>query len=124
MNVLFLDDNPARTKVFLTYYPHADTVDTAVDCIKAMQQKPYDVVFLDHDLGGESFVDPLRDDCGMAVVRWITDPLKFTDPVSVYVVHSHNHRAAETMAELLEKKGRASVILREFKAMFPGYRGS
>ena len=67
--VLFMDDDPARGASFLAEYPDAVWVQTAEDCIAHLAE-PWDEVHLDHDLGGDVFVDFERDDCGMAVVRW------------------------------------------------------
>src|ERR1700730_15634727 len=68
--VLFLDDDPARGAVFLAEHPDAVWVTTAEECI-AYLAEPWHEVHLDHDLGGEAFVDCERNDSGMAVVRWL-----------------------------------------------------
>ena len=65
--VLFMDDDPARGASFLAEYPDAVWVRTAK--IIAHLAEPWDEVHLDHDLGGDVFVDFERDDCGMAVVH-------------------------------------------------------
>ena len=70
--ILFLDDDPTRGVEFLTDNPDAVWVETVADCIRALRE-PWDEVHLDHDLGGEHFVDHDRDDCGMAVVRWLCE---------------------------------------------------
>lgn len=67
--ILFLDDDPVRGEIFLAEHPGA-VARTADECI-AYLCGPWDEVHLDHDLGGEIFVDHERDDCGMAVVRWL-----------------------------------------------------
>jgi hypothetical protein len=68
--ILFLDDDPARAEIFLAENPDAIWVETASDCIARLEE-PWDEVHLDHDLGGERFVDLSREDCGMEVVRWL-----------------------------------------------------
>jgi hypothetical protein len=66
--ILFLEDDPARGVEILTNNPDAVWVETADECIRTLRE-PWDEVHLDHDLGGEHFVDFDRDDCGMAVIR-------------------------------------------------------
>src|SRR4051812_41221725 len=68
--VLFLDDDPGRAAIFLAAVPHAVWVSTVEECLPRLEEE-WDEVHLDHDLGGETFVDCGRDDCGMEVVRWL-----------------------------------------------------
>jgi hypothetical protein len=102
--VLFLDDDPARAEVFLAMNPEAVWVQTAEECI-AQLEDDWDEVHLDHDLGGERFVDLSRDDCGMAVVRWLClEPhphLKRTR----FLIHSHNPMAASMMVMQIHVAG-------------------
>jgi hypothetical protein len=94
--ILFLDDDPARAEIFLAANQDAVWVQTVDECIARLAED-WDEVHLDHDLGGERFVDLSRDDCGMAVVRWLClEPhphLKQTH----FLVHSHNPGAASIM---------------------------
>jgi hypothetical protein len=95
--ILFMDDDPERAEIFLAANPEAVWVETASDCIARLAEV-WDEVHLDHDLGGERFVDLSREDCGMEVVRWLClenhPHLKQTR----FLVHSHNPVAAEMMA--------------------------
>jgi len=99
MNVLFMDDDPGRRAAFLERVPSSFVVDNAMDCIKALSEKPWDVVFLDHDLGGEVYVDTGREDCGMEVVRWMEDNLPIVGSV---IVHSLNGPASKEMVNRLD----------------------
>lgn len=100
MNILFLDDNIDRCNWFRSQYPYADIVHTSSACISHLRKNEYDVVLLDHDLGGEIWVDSNREDCGMEVVRWICDN---NPKIRKIVIHSHNLPAAgEMMAKLLQ----------------------
>lgn len=103
MNILFLDDNLERTKSFKGQVPSAVTVETAQECIDELKKDTkWDYVLLDHDLGGEVFVQTDREDCGMEVVRWIVSNKPSIDHV---VVHSLNHVAAKEMKLSLEEVG-------------------
>jgi hypothetical protein len=102
--VLFLDDDPARGASFLVEHPDAVWVGTAEDCI-AYLAEPWHEVHLDHDLGGEVFVDCDRDDSGMAVVRWLCAEQRSHLAKTRFVVHSHNLNAACLMVLQLEMMG-------------------
>ncbi len=102
MNILFLDDDPNRTRSFRSEIPYAQFVETASGCIEKLKSEHWDVVFLDHDLGGEVFVDPKRDDSGSAVVRWIESN---KPKIQKIVIHTCNHLVAGNMATTLSNAG-------------------
>jgi hypothetical protein len=102
--ILFLDDNPIRAAAFLAARPEAVWVQTAEECVAHLAE-PWDEVHLDHDLGGEVFVDHERDDCGMAVIRWICQQPRPHLRSTRFVIHSHNVNAACMMAMHLEVTG-------------------
>ncbi len=102
--ILFLDDDPARGVEFLTYNPDAVWVETVADCVSALSE-PWDEVHLDHDLGGEHFVDQDRDDCGMAVVRWLCEEPRPHLQSALFVIHTHNPGAAIAMIFQLQAMG-------------------
>jgi hypothetical protein len=102
--VLFLDDDPRRAEMFLGRCPHAVWV-TSVDACVDRLSEAWDEVHLDHDLNGERFVDVTRDDCGMAVVRWLCSPGREHLRRARFFVHSHNSVAAWQMVEQLLEHG-------------------
>lgn len=102
--ILFLDDDLTRSEAFMARHPEARWVQTAAECIDLLAG-PWDEVHLDHDLGGERFVDHQREDCGMEVVRWLCDgPRPHLKP-TLFVVHTHNPDAACVMSFHLETMG-------------------
>lgn len=101
---LFLDDDAERAKLFLTEYPDAVWVETAADCISQLAAH-WDEVHLDHDLGGEQYVDVDRDDCGMHVVRWLGFEPRTHLRSTQFFVHSHNGVAATVMVLNLKSMG-------------------
>ena len=117
--IFFLDDNPDRTQSFLESYPEAYTVSTAQAAIAALQGSFYDYVFLDHDLGGEAWVDSSRPDTGMEVVRWI---MENQPQISNIVVHSHNTVAAPAMVDRLSRAGYNAYAI-PFRTVIKDYRG-
>jgi len=101
---LFLDDDPERASVFLEAHPDAVWVQTVPECLEKLTEV-WDEVHLDHDLGGEIFVDVDRVDCGMEVVRWlIKEPRKHLRRTR-FTVHSHNIAAAFEMVLRLQAVG-------------------
>lgn len=100
--ILFLDDDPKRCEAFLKRVPTATVVHTAEACIDALGWQYWDEVHLDHDLGGEHFVDSFRADCGMEVVRWVV--LARPD-VREFIVHTYNPDAALLMVPALRRAG-------------------
>src|SRR5690348_4120010 len=71
MNILVLDDNSHRITFFqnalkkhkVTVCRHARTA------IRALKDRPFDIIFLDHDLRGEP-ADPDDENCGSEVARF------------------------------------------------------
>lgn len=80
-------------------------VETAKDCISELESIPhakekFDVIFLDHDLGGEVYVDTNREDTGSEVARWINEnPEKIYD--AFVITHTFNSVGAKNITELL-----------------------
>lgn len=101
---LFLDDDPARAEAFLARHPDAIWVQDVAGCVARLAEA-WDEVHLDHDLGGEVYVDPARDDCGMAVVRWMALEPRPHLARARFTVHSHNMMAALLMVQDIRAQG-------------------
>lgn len=106
--ILFLDDDEARLKWATRTLSRDDHVQTAITADHAIgwlawaEDKPFDVVYLDHDLNGEVYVDSSRKDCGMEVVRWIVANMP---AIGEIVVHSMNTTAGNLMVRALVDAG-------------------
>jgi ActR/RegA family two-component response regulator len=100
MRILFLDDDQRRKRTFRSNFPSAKIVSTASETIHQLMTDEYNVVFLDHDLGGEVYVDSDREDTGMEVVRWIADNRPNIEKV---FIHSCNKDAAAKMHSSLRQ---------------------
>jgi hypothetical protein len=116
--ILFLDDDRQRALAFLTTCPEAVWVETAEECLARLQE-PWDEVHLDHDLGGKTFVDHEREDCGMEVVRWLCEEFRSHLRETRFIVHTHNPQAACLMTLHLQVTG-YRVEDRPFGARLPG----
>lgn len=100
--ILILEDNQGRIAKFRAKYPQAIIVQEASEAIKHLSQDKtmWDLVSLDHDLGGEVFVESHRQDCGMEVVRWIVENRPLIHRI---IIHSANRSRSKRMFEALEK---------------------
>lgn len=111
MNILILEDTPARIEQFREHLlcgsssNHVVFVTTARDCISNLDTVfgfEWDAVFLDHDLGGESLVESGQG-TGYEVACWLEqNPDKIPD---IVVIHSMNPNGAERMAWAIGNSG-------------------
>ena len=88
-SVLVLEDAGYRKKCFRSRMPFSEIVDTVPECLEQLDGKHWDLLFLDHDLNQETYVDPAGDDCGSEVVRWLVTHRGLAD-VDRIIVHTLN----------------------------------
>jgi CheY-like chemotaxis protein len=102
--ILVLEDDANRIEVFREVLggKHAVSyVETAHDCIELLEREKFDILFLDHDLGGLVYVSEANTNTGSEVVRWLKLHIQDLNPY--IIVHSHNHVAAERMEQDLKR---------------------
>ena len=100
--IIILEDDDNRIEKFVSLFPSAQIVKTAKECIELLENNGCDRLFLDHDLGGEIYVDTNYQNTGSEVVRWI----EINKPeIKEIVVHSYNSSAALMMMNALLKSG-------------------
>lgn len=129
--ILILEDNKDRIATFkrtlggrfnLTFTEHAaQAIDAIFDA--ANVGYAFDVIFLDHDLGGDTYVDQDNTNTGSEVVRWITgdDSPPLEQPV--IIIHSLNHDAAKNMLSKLEAHGFENAKIINFISLCDRYLG-
>ena len=102
MKILILDDDLNRHELFkLNYSGHELThVCTAAAAIESMTSNIFDVVFLDHDLGGRIYVDSFGEEqTGYTVAKWLgQNPDR--KPRQIFI-HSFNTVGARNMHNIL-----------------------
>ena len=101
-------------------------VDQAAKAIDAMDDsighnEPFDVIFLDHDLGLQQFVSETDRNTGSEVVRWLVANATETLRRSLIIVHSHNPPAAENMHANLKGAGFDNTHLISFAKLCGSY---
>lgn len=116
--VLFLDDDDNRHRKIRPHLIGCQKivqVKTATEAISALKCYEFDIVFLDHDLGGEIFVSSDRPDTGMFVAKVIA--LSRLE-IPLIVIHSCNPDGAVRMHDVL-KSAKYNVELLPFTHLIP-----
>ena len=114
MKVFILEDSPERLEEFQKHFdPNVDTVDiidTCQDFQRFHDGQPYDLILLDHDLGGRQVVVAVggfledHEDSGTTFVSDIVD-YKVIKGNPTIVLHSYNPEGAARMAKILKTGG-------------------
>lgn len=108
---LVLEDDPNRIEQFKKRFKefeehrsvkvYARFTDLAKDCIHYLETRSYDLVFLDHDLGGLQMVSSNDLNTGSEVARQIVSK-SLKDRHGLFLVHSFNPTGAKYMCNLLK----------------------
>ena len=94
MNILVLEDNPERQKVFMKELSRnyqitiVDTVELAKTLVEEAEknQDQFHVIFIDHDLGGEVYVDSREENTGYQFAVWLAE----NEIEAQFITHSLN----------------------------------
>lgn len=103
MRILFLDDDYERLELAKKNFDGHDlylatTVKEAINCLE--DASPFDMVYLDHDLGGKQMVES-GESTGYEVAEFIKQMPKYLLPKRV-IIHSFNPVGALNMLNLLK----------------------
>lgn len=103
MRIFILEDDDYRNSQFRETLFHTDaTFTTSYDEAVKAYNGPYDVVCLDHDLGGQQMVSSQEQNTGYQFTKWM--PPAGSIPPVVFI-HSYNPNGAENMFQELTSKG-------------------
>ena len=111
MKILFLDDNENRQIHFYSEWSKNKKSEdllfqtrTAKETIEVLKnESPFDVLSLDHDLGGKVFVKEVEE-TGYQVALFIENELAEKLLPSAVVIHSHNPAGSNRMRQALSKR--------------------
>ena len=101
MKLFILEDDPSRIvrfkKMFgndheMTFTEHAE------EALNILKEEEFDVIFLDHDLGGRQMVLSEEEDTGYQVAKRMD---KTVNKETIVIVHSHNPVGATNMVNVL-----------------------
>jgi len=105
MNIFILEDDVTRMQYFYKIF-EKDNVTWAKDApegLEAISNKKFDIIFLDHDLGGEQMVSSSHRNTGYTVAKEIHNSINKDTRV---VIHSFNPIGAANMAACLPRAQR------------------
>lgn len=110
MKILVLEDDPNRIEIFKKHLSKHDTAytDTAQGAIDLLKANEYDVIFLDHDLGGQTYVDAKNTNTGSEVVRFLVEQDVNGIGCNIhatYIIHTMNPDAGKHMRYDLHRLG-------------------
>lgn len=115
MNILVVEDNPFRIKKFerALIGSVVDYTDNAHEGIIFVKEREYDIIFLDHDLGGREHVSSNDLNTGFQVAKAI----KGTPNESAFIViHSANPVGAKNMQQQLPQAITVSFLFLNIRA--------
>ena len=100
MNVLILEDSKERIPIFNKVLKDdiPVVVETAKHAIDLLKNKDWDLLFLDHDLGGQSYVKS-GENTGWEVAKWLEEhPDRKPNNI---IIHSLNTVGQKNMKDCL-----------------------
>lgn len=110
LKIMILEDMPSRIQFFKSkLYRHDiyffDNADDAINALRFLNEKNWDIVFLDHDLEGRIFVPSSYHNTGYTVAKFIAenDDIK----INQIITHSMNPQGAQNIKMILP---RAEII--------------
>ncbi len=100
--ILILEDDPKRILKFKQNFIGRDVIITyveeAITAINKLKNETFDILFLDHDLGGEVYVSIEGTNTGSEVARYINK-----NPIdSIVIVHSLSDFGKNNMLRLIK----------------------
>lgn len=108
MNILILEDDPIRMVQFRVRIAASGEhsivhCERAAEANEALGANRFDLILLDHDLGGRTYVDHTdqKEDCGMRVAEFLSIRPERVRQHGPIIVHSLNGPAAQEMVELI-----------------------
>lgn len=128
MRIFILEDDPARIVAFehvlighdvtickwlmgMKYNTHRSSDDGAFVRFKP----PYDLILLDHDLGGRQMVDSTEVETGYQFAKWLVNNHPTTDGKGpLVIIHSYNPDGARNMAHALRDGGYGKIDINPF----------
>ena len=104
MKVFILEDDPQRMELFHEVLRDHDVVrvDNVADAVRKFKP-PYDVICLDHDLGGQVYVPSDHENTGYQFAKHLASNERCGN--QQVVVHSWNMVGARRMVDTLKRVG-------------------
>jgi len=98
VKIFILEDNEFRIKTFKqSLIGHSVDIVTTVKDGRPLVEEKYDLIFLDHDLGGETYV-PSGPETGYEMAQIISETVNKDTPT---IIHSCNHAGSTSISFVL-----------------------
>lgn len=101
MNYFILEDSASRKRVFMESLNIPGNGVTVCDSVEAskriLSERSFDVIFLDHDLDGRTYVPINEPNAGYQLALWISE----NDIPGKIIIHSYNEFAVPEMLKVL-----------------------
>ncbi|MDD5589092.1 MAG: response regulator [Candidatus Nanoarchaeia archaeon] len=128
MKIFILEDNTIRIETFKklatkTWDASNLKIFIATDVeegkIILKNNQPFDLAFLDHDLGGEIYVPSENENTGYQLAKFIE---KENIKIDTIVIHSHNPSGAKNMNDILSNSHviQFSYLIEHWSELFKG----
>lgn len=125
---LVLEDSQDRIEEFKKRFKEKGWegifVDNVTDFEKKLLTEKYDIIFLDHDLEGQAFVNSDYYNTGTTAAKMIVKRRSETKIKYPIIIHSANPHGADSMFNILRDAGAHAVkvqfvwLSREFRSIF------
>ncbi|MBX7170779.1 MAG: hypothetical protein K1X72_07465 [Pyrinomonadaceae bacterium] len=111
ITIFLLDDDTRRHRWFRKRFngDEVEVAETVEEAKKLLQSRPYDAIFLDHDLLPDHYDSEKWDDenTGYAIAKWLSDNKNIQTAATV-IVHTRNSEGGMRMVEIM-RQGQRSV---------------
>jgi hypothetical protein len=102
MKIFILEDDQNRLDFFYRWFENeeifaSDNVEYAKTLY--LKERPFDLVFLDHDLGGRVYVSSEEPNTGYQFAKFLVEQ----ENSSIIIIHSWNPEGAKNMRNVLPK---------------------
>jgi len=102
MKILVLEDDAERIHYFSkVFVKHELAIVNHVNMFAILCKKKFDIIFLDHDLGGEVYVESKHENTGYNACKFLVETINVNTPI---IVHSYNENGAKNMMNLLKEE--------------------
>lgn len=100
--IFILEDDFNRMQQFYRKL-HQHTImhsDNVADAKTILSENEFDILFFDHDLGGDTYVDSAKENTGYQLAKWIRETGKMYPQA---FIHSMNPTGADNIAHELKR---------------------
>lgn len=110
ITIFLLDDDSRRHRWFRKRFngDEVEVAETVEEAKKLLQSRPYDAIFLDHDLLPDHYDSEKWDDenTGYAIAKWLSDNKNIQTAATV-IVHTRNSEGGMRMVEIMRQAQRS-----------------